>query len=321
MSRTLVVTVIATSHILLALAACGDMNTPAADGGWSDGATPVDPADAPIGDDAGASDDGGAACTLGQLSATAVAMADPSILLVADGAAIDRHDGSTRQLAWARLTRGFVRSMVTAPDGMVYISSDHGVYRADTRDTSPTVETVAEFTAPGYEPAYALAVAPDGTVFHADQRPSGLVVVAIPPGGLRHDVTTAPLPGVPGGLVVDASGDLLMLTLFGHALWRIDLDDGRREQARRELYQVTGASGLNYGLALDDAGRALVSTSSTRRVIRVSASFDSEEVLAALPDVIVPTNMAFGRGCWGETSLYVAGFPVTRIEAGSHGVP
>jgi len=132
-----------------------------------------------------------------------------------------------------------------------------------------------------------------------------------PGGALLTDVTTAPLPGPIGDLVVDADGALLVILMFGGDVYRIEVDGSHREVARTRLART----GLPFALTLDvdDAGRLYYGGQGALYRLAPPYQDGAAELLAAGVDGLAKVEVGRGDACPGD--VYASARPGLAIAA------
>jgi CubicO group peptidase (beta-lactamase class C family) len=134
--------------------------------------------------------------------------------------------------------------------------------------------------------------------------------------------------GHPNGMVVSPDGNTLYVAqtfssvdpvVWDNRVWSLPLANGEPAGDPVLLCETENAEGAD-GLAMDEDGHIYVAANVAGKILRVDPSDGSVEVVAeGLPGV---ASLAFGRGEYGETSLYATSTRtgvVWKIEVGVAG--
>ncbi|HTJ43825.1 MAG TPA: hypothetical protein VL463_17080 [Kofleriaceae bacterium] len=257
--------------------------------------------------------------------AEAIAFASPETIFYTytttapDTRWIGRQDGAVSRPTWFDAGVTIIGKMVAIDRTLYYTDTSGRVYAVDLDATTPSKDLIFSPSHADENTRYGLFADTAGNLYALDGY-SGQERIFRRAGTTWSEVTTSPFTAGPiGAIVMSPAGDLLVLTEFSDQLWRISLDGGK-ETARAQLTTVKGASGLDFGLALDETGALYALSAGTRALTRLAPPTFTETNAAMLPGY--EQGMAFGRGCWGSHDLYVAaGTSIVAIDVGASGTP
>ena len=176
-----------------------------------------------------------------------------------------------------------------------------------------------------------LALAPDGTLYGADDESKTLVTVntnsgfSQPVGGLHNNMGLPLAQPMDFGMTFTCSGDLLVSSDTEQSLFRASLETGRLERLGEPgslgapITDIAGYGGSLYGIGQGLAGADGAFTTDAPNLYRIDLDAATAEFIGALGEAVLPyanAGLAFdaqGR-LWAITDRRKNGVPGIRSE-------